>query len=135
MKRGLGTRELERANSPAGFELCAACAGEYTSPADRRFHAETTACHACGPKARLIRFDGRAFSFEQHSMLDDVDAALSLIQKGGIVAIMGLSGYHIACDATKPDVVDRLRDLKRRDSKPFALMVPGPGGHRPLLRG
>ncbi len=58
------------------FDLCPACAAEYDDPADRRFHAETTACHACGPKARLIRFDGRAVSFEQTSMLDDVDGAL-----------------------------------------------------------
>ena len=107
----------------AGFELCAACAAEYADPADRRFHAETTACHVCGPKAWLIRFDGRAFSFEQHSMLDDVDAALSLIQKGEIVAIKGLGGYHLACDATKPEPVARLRQLKKRDSKPFALMA------------
>ena len=107
----------------AGFGLCRACASEYTNPADRRFHAETTACHACGPKARLIRFDGRAFSFEQHSMLDDVDATLSLIQKGEIVAIKGLGGYHLACDATKLEAVARLRELKRRDAKPFALMA------------
>ena len=111
------------ATTMAGFVLCPACAGEYADPADRRFHAETTACHACGPKARLIRFDGRAFSFDQHSMLDDVDAALSLIQKGEIVAIKGLGGYHLACDATKPETVARLRDLKQRDAKPFALMA------------
>ena len=111
------------ATTMAGFELCSACAAEYNDPADRRFHAETTACHACGPKAHLIRFDGRAFSFEQHSMLDDVDAALSLIQKGEIVAIKGLGGYHLACDATKQHAVERLRELKKRDAKPFALMA------------
>ena len=107
----------------APFPLCAACAREYRDPADRRFHAEATACHICGPKARLIRFDGRAVHFEQHSMLDDVDAALSLIQKGEIVAIKGLGGYQLACDATQPDVVARLRALKRREAKPFALMA------------
>ena len=107
----------------AGFALCAACTAEYAYPANRRFHAETIACHACGPKARLIRFDGRAMSFEQHSMLDEVDAALSLIQKGEIVAIKGLGGYHLACDATKPEAVARLRELKKRDAKPFALMA------------
>lgn len=107
----------------APFPLCAACADEYSDPADRRFHAEPTACHACGPKARLIRFDGRAVSSDQHSMLDDVDAAMSLIQKGEIVAVKALGGYQLACDATRADAVERLRTLKRRDGKPFALMA------------
>lgn len=109
--------------SLAAFDLCAACAAEYNDPADRRFHAETTACHSCGPKARLIRFDGAAFSFEQSSMLDDVDGAIGLIQKGEIVAIKGLGGFHLACDATREATVTRLRALKHRDGKPFALMV------------
>lgn len=107
----------------APFSFCADCAAEYGDPADRRFHAEPIACHACGPKARLIRFDGRAASYEQHSMLDDVDAAMSLIQKGEIVAIKALGGYQLACDATRADAVDRLRQLKRRERKPFALMA------------
>jgi hydrogenase maturation protein HypF len=111
------------ATSMAAFDLCQACAAEYADPADRRFHAETTACHACGPRARLIRFDGRAVSFEQTSMLDDVDGALGLIQKGQIVAIKGLGGYHLACDATQAAAVERLRALKQRDRKPFALMA------------
>ena len=111
------------ATSMASFDLCPICAAEYADPADRRFHAETTACHACGPRARLIRFDGKAVSFEQTSMLDDVDGALGLIQKGEIVAIKGLGGYQLACDATRADVVARLRELKHRDRKPFALMA------------
>ena len=93
----------------AAFALCAACAREYRDPGDRRFHAEAIACHACGPKARLVRFDGRATSFDQHSMLDDVDAAGSLIKKGEIVAIKGLGGFHLACDATNAEVVAQLR--------------------------
>jgi len=107
----------------AAFPMCAACAAQYGDPADRRFHAEAIACHACGPKATLIRLDGRATSFDQHSMLDDVDAIRSLIQKGEIVAIKGLGGYQLACDATNTAVVERLRALKRRDAKPFALMA------------
>ncbi|MGL4395633.1 MAG: carbamoyltransferase HypF [Hyphomicrobium sp.] len=112
-----------QSTSMAAFDLCQACAAEYQDPADRRFHAETTACHLCGPKARLMRFDGKAFSFEQSSMLDDVDGAMGLIQKGEIVAIKGLGGYHLACDATRNDTVTRLRQLKHRDTKPFALMA------------
>lgn len=111
------------ATAMASFPMCAECAAEYRDPADRRFHAEPIACHACGPKARLVRLDGRAVSYDQHSMLDDVDAAISLIQKGEIVAIKALGGYQLACDATKAHVVQRLRELKRRDRKPFALMA------------
>jgi hydrogenase maturation protein HypF len=109
----------------AGFALCSVCDTEYRDVADRRFHAEATACHACGPKARLVRFDGRAFRFESGPMRDDVDAALGLLQDGEIVAIKGLGGYHLACDATRPDVVERLRERKKRDAKPFALMAGG----------
>ena len=107
----------------AAFPMCPDCRGEYREPLDRRFHAEPIACHVCGPKAKLIRFDGRAVSFDQHSMLDDVDAVCGLMQKGEIVAIKGLGGYQLACDATRADVVARLRQLKRRDAKPFALMA------------
>ena len=111
------------ATTLAGFPLCAPCAAEYGDPADRRFHAETTACHACGPRARLVRYDGRAVSFEQFSMLDDVDAVRGLLARGEIVAIKGLGGYHLACDATRPDAVARLRAAKHRDAKPLALMA------------
>lgn len=107
----------------ADFPLCPACDAQYRDPADRRFHAETIACHACGPRARLIRLDGRATSFDQHSMLDDVDAAYGLITKGEIVALKGLGGYHLACDATRADAVARLRAGKQRDAKPFAIMA------------
>jgi len=107
----------------APFVMCEACGAEFTDPADRRFHAEAIACHACGPKPRLLRLDGRAISFDQHSMLDDVDAVCGLLQKGEIVEHRVLGGYQIACDATRADVVARLRELKRRDAKPFALMA------------
>jgi hydrogenase maturation protein HypF len=103
--------------------MCEACEGEYHNPADRRFHAEAIACHACGPKAWLARFDGKAMSFDQQSMLDDVDAVRRLITNGEIVAIKGLGGFHLACNATNAEAVARLRRLKRRDAKPFALMA------------
>lgn len=107
----------------AAFDMCKACLAEYRDPADRRFHAEAIACHSCGPRTSLIRFDGGAVSYDQHSMLDDVDAACSLIQKGEIVAIKGLGGYQLACDAANPAAVARLRERKGRDAKPFALMA------------
>lgn len=114
----------DRANTRmAPFALCPDCRAEYDNPSDRRFHAEAIACHVCGPKAKLVRFDGRPFGFDQFSMMDDVDAAGGLIKNGEIVAIKGIGGYQLACDATKADVVARLRQLKKRDAKPFALMA------------
>lgn len=105
------------------FDLCEACLQEYRDPANRRFHAEAIACHSCGPRASLVRFDGRPISFDQHSMLDDVDAVCTLLQMGQIIAIKGLGGYQLACDATQADAVVRLRERKGRDAKPFALMA------------
>jgi hydrogenase maturation protein HypF len=114
----------DRANTTmAPFVICGACAQEYGNPADRRFHAEAIACPACGPQARLIRFDGRAADFDQRSTLDHVDAAHALLQRGEIIAVKGLGGFHLACDATNARTVARLRHLKQRERKPFALMA------------
>lgn len=105
------------------FALCEACSREYHDPADRRFHAQPIACHKCGPRAWLERADGKPVTAEMFSMLDDVDAACTLLQKGHIVAIKGLGGFQLACDATNEDAVARLRQLKCRERKPFALMA------------
>ncbi len=107
----------------APFALCLDCAAEYQSPSDRRFHAQPIACHRCGPRARLIRYDGAVVTFDMHSMLDDVDAARSLLQKGCIVAIKGIGGYQLACDATNARAVETLRARKVREEQPFALMA------------
>ena len=107
----------------AGYTMCAACRAEYESPADRRFHAQPIACHACGPKVSLKRLDGRAFTIDSYTFLDDCDAAGTLLARGQIVAIKGLGGYQLACDATQPAAVARLREMKRRERKPFALMA------------
>ena len=107
----------------AAYPMCAACRAEYESPADRRFHAEPIACHVCGPKVSLKRLDGRAFMVDSYTFLDDCDAAGTLLARSQIVAIKGLGGYQLACDATQPEAVARLRDLKRRERKPFALMA------------
>ena len=109
--------------SMSSFEMCDACRAEYEDPSDRRFHAQPIACHVCGPQVSLVRVDEGTVTFDMHSMLDDVDAVAGLLQKGEIVAIRGLGGFHLACDATRADVVERLRARKHRDGKPFALMA------------
>jgi hydrogenase maturation protein HypF len=109
--------------SMAQFPLCEACGAEYGNPDDRRFHAQATACHACGPRASLRRLDNRAFSLDALTSLDEVDAATTLIGKGEIILVKGLGGLQLACDATNADAVARLRAAKRRDGKPFALLM------------
>jgi hydrogenase maturation protein HypF len=105
------------------FAMCAACEAEYQDPGDRRFHAQPIACHACGPKVWLEHADGRAPALDASSGTDAVAAAGILLQRGEVVAIKGLGGVQLACDAVQEDVVARLRRLKGRDEKPFALMA------------
>jgi hydrogenase maturation protein HypF len=102
------------------FPLCADCEREYRDPADRRFHAEPVACPACGPRLswRRARDPGPAAFAE-----DALAAAVADVGAGRIVAVKGLGGYQLACDATDPVAVRRLRDRKRRWAKPFAVMV------------
>jgi hydrogenase maturation protein HypF len=107
----------------AGFTMCAACRAEYEDPADRRFHAQPIACHVCGPTLTLARADGRPMTLESLTALDAADAACTLLQRGQILAIQGLGGYQLACDATQSVAVTRLRELKHREAKPFALMA------------
>ncbi len=103
--------------SLAPFPLCPACASEYTAPVDRRFHAETTCCPLCGPKLSLR--DARGHTIEG----DPIAGALNLLRSGAIVAIKGLGGFHLACDARDADAVARLRQRKNREEKPFAVMT------------
>jgi hydrogenase maturation protein HypF len=105
------------------FCVCPACAAEYDAPDDRRFHAQPIACHACGPRAWLERGDGRPLALDAITTLDDVDGAATLLMRGEILAIKGLGGFQLACDATNPEAVARLRERKRRPRKPLALMV------------
>jgi len=104
--------------SMAPFTMCAACRAEYESPLDRRFHAQPNACPDCGP--RLIAMRGRRDPIETN---DPIEFAARAIHAGFIVAIKGLGGFHLACDATSAGAVKRLRDRKRRDEKPLAIMV------------
>jgi hydrogenase maturation protein HypF len=112
-----------RNTSMEPFGLCAQCLVEYGAEGDRRYHAQAMACYACGPRATLKRLDGQPFALDALSFLDDCDAACSLIGKGQVVLVKGIGGYQLACDATRDDAVARLRGLKRRDRKPFALLM------------
>jgi hydrogenase maturation protein HypF len=109
--------------SMAQFPMCPACSSEYHNIANRRFHAQPVACHVCGPSVRLERADGQPIVSNMFSMLDEVDAVCTLLQRGEIVAIKGIGGIHLACDATNETVVKKLRDRKHRYHKPFALMA------------
>lgn len=93
----------------AGFTMCPACRADYEDPASRRFHAEPVACPSCGPQL-------------SHSV-DEIAAALAA---GRIIALKGIGGFHLMCDATREDVVAELRRRKAREAKPFAVMVAGP---------
>ena len=105
----------------APFVMCEACAAEYSDPADRRFHAQPIACPDCGPTAWLEPLDGTAPTIEM--MRAPIDAAVRQLKDGKIVAIRGLGGFHLACDATNETAVRELRARKRRFGKPFALMA------------
>lgn len=98
------------------FAMCPSCAAEYHDPLNRRFHAQPTACPDCGPK---VTFVGKGMSADG----DPIRAAQAVLRTGGIVAVKGLGGFHLACDATNDAAVARLRVRKNRPDKPFAVMV------------
>jgi hydrogenase maturation protein HypF len=101
------------------FPLCSECAGDYSNPMNlRRFHAQGISCPNCGPKTFVYRISGERLEVE-----NAVDFAAERILEGGILAIKGIGGYHIACLASDDSVVLRLRNRKRRENKPFAVMT------------
>lgn len=104
--------------SMARFPMCPACQREYDDPADRRFHAQPNACQACGPRLTAVTAAGERIDHE-----DPIEVAARLLGAGLIVALKGIGGFHLACDATSEMAVLRLRRRKRRDEKPFAVMV------------
>jgi hydrogenase maturation protein HypF len=106
--------------SMAPFVLCPACQREYTDPLDRRFHAEPNACPVCGPALRLLDATGRPIPG------DPIAATLALLRNGGLVAVKGLGGFHLACDARHAEAVAQLRLRKQREEKPFAVMSANP---------
>jgi len=100
------------------FPLCPACKEEYDDPLDRRFHAQPNACPVCGPSVWLVDKNGSNLPAE-HPIL----ATIKLLVEGNIIAVKGLGGFHLAVDARNTEAVMRLREVKGRDEKPFALMV------------
>ena len=102
----------------AGFPMCERCEREYHDPADRRFHAQPIACHDCGPTLRFTR-DGVTTTGADAA----IAAAQRVLAEGGIVAVKGIGGYHLACRADCPETVTRLRERKARGDKPFAVLA------------
>ncbi len=106
------------ATTMSSFRMCADCQREYDSPLDRRFHAQPNGCPKCGPRLKSVDLDGR----ELHGA-DALALVVRGLADGLIVAIKGIGGFHLACDATVPASVARLRTRKRREEKPFAVMI------------
>ncbi len=105
--------------SMAGFVMCPTCQAEYEDPRNRRFHAQPNACWDCGPQVELWDKAGNRID-----TADPIADAIARLQRGEVMAIKGLGGFHLACDATNADAVRTLRERKRRVEKPFAVMVP-----------
>lgn len=101
------------------FKMCAECEKEYHDPENRRFHAQPNACPVCGPHVTLVNSQKSIVNCQ-----NPIEKTIELLKEGKIVAIKGLGGFHIACDATNEEAVNRLRLKKRRSNKPFALMAP-----------
>jgi len=99
------------------FDMCDTCKEEYSNPLDRRYHAQPIGCHDCGPKLKLMDSVGRGV------LSPTIDNVVNLLKEGNIVAIKGVGGYHLMCDATNEEAVQKLRDRKQRPTKPFAIMV------------
>ena len=121
----------DRANtSMKKFALCPECQAEYDNPANRRFHAQPNACPVCGPHVWLSNAAGETIA--QHDEAIRL-AAQALIQ-GQIIAVKGLGGFHLACDATQQTAVERLRQRKNRPNKPLAVMLPNQNWLKPCIQ-
>ncbi|MFM4848620.1 carbamoyltransferase HypF [Aeromonas rivipollensis] len=103
----------------AGFAMCPRCAAAYENPLDRRYHAQPVSCPECGP--HLSWRSGRSNALVEHE--DALQAAARALQTGKLIAVKGMGGYHLVCDARSEPAVARLRKLKRRERKPLAVMM------------
>ena len=99
------------------FHMCSLCEYEYSDPGNRRFHAEPNACEDCGPHIFLLDQNGRRIE-----TLDPILKAVQLIKEGKILAVKGMSGYHLFCDASNPAAIKELRKRKQSPDRPFAVM-------------
>ena len=119
----------------AVFQMCPDCAREYADPRNRRFHAQPVACPNCGPHVWLEQLNGETWE-RVSSEGEAIRHTRALLATGHIVAVKGLGGFHLACDATNPEAVKKLRRRKLRVDKPFAPDDAGYGnGIAALLRG
>ncbi len=100
------------------FEMCSRCRREYEDPKDRRFHAQPIACPDCGPKLSLLDKEGEVITTGEESL----NKVLEALKEGKMVAVKGIGGFHLLCDATREEVVRILRERKKRKEKPFAVM-------------
>ncbi|NNG12341.1 MAG: carbamoyltransferase HypF, partial [Halobacteria archaeon] len=108
------------ATTMAGFELCPPCLEEYRDPTNRRFHAEPVACPDCGPGLTFHGRDGEVIAGNTEAL----DACLATLRDGRVVAVKGIGGYHLLCDARSDAAITRLRSRKPRPHKPLAVMFP-----------
>ncbi|MGV8925609.1 MAG: carbamoyltransferase HypF [Ewingella sp.] len=106
------------------FTLCPECQQEYQNPADRRFHAQPIACPHCGPRVSAIHKNGEPNGETMTQDQAAIEQAVAALRDGRIIAIKGLGGFHLACDATQQAAVMRLRERKHRPTKPLAVMLP-----------
>lgn len=116
------------ATSMAEFDMCATCQTEYDDPGDRRFHAQPDACFECGPHLGWTTdaekgIDGISWAHTRQESDEYLARAVKVLREGGIVAVKGLGGYHLVCDANNTDALMQLRKRKRREGKAFAVMV------------